>query len=237
MSAARLAIRSLGELLVTAGIMVLLFCAYQLFWTNVEAGRAQASTTDRLLADWRRGGGVDLPSVPGATASGRGTPAPTALPDIPLGKALARMYLPRIDVVVPVVEGVKLSDLARGVGHYPRTGLPGQIGNFSVAGHRATNGEPFRALDRLRPGDPVVVETRDSWLTYVVDRTRIVSPSAVGVVLPVPNRPGVRPTRRLMTLTTCHPRWASYLRMIVFTHLGSAQPKSAGRPAALADAG
>ena len=132
------------------------------------------------------------------------------------------------------MEGVRSSDLSRGVGHYPRTARPGEIGNFAVAGHRATNGEPFRDLDRMRQGDAVVVETRTSWLTYVVDRSRIVNPSDVWVLDPVPGRPRADPIAPLLTLTTCNPRWASTHRLIVFSHLEETTPKAAGPPAVLA---
>ena len=152
------------------------------------------------------------------------------------------MHIPRLGKgwERPIVEGVKLSDLAQGLGHYPDTALPGQVGNFSVAGHRATHGEPFRNLDKLRPGDAVVVGTWTTWFTYVVDSPygdarghEIVDPHRIDVVAPVPKHPGVKPTKRLMTLTTCHPRWASRWRMIVYTHLASQQPKAEGMPPAL----
>ena len=90
---------------------------------------------------------------------------------------------------MPVVQGVSLPDLSRGVGHYPKTAVPGEIGNFAVAGHRATNGEPFAHLDAVQVGDSLVVETRSEWLTYVVDKVRIVAPSAVWVLDPVPGKP------------------------------------------------
>jgi sortase A len=111
------------------------------------------------------------------------------------------------------------------------------VGNFAVAGHRATKGEPFRKLDRMRRGDAIVVETRTTWLTYVVDDTRIVTPQDTWVVNPVPGKRNVKPTKRLLTLTTCHPRWASTHRMIVFAHLESKKSKKDGAPAALMASG
>ena len=131
------------------------------------------------------------------------------------------------------MQGVSLPDLSRGVGHYPSTALPGQVGNFAVAGHRATHGEPFAHLDLVRVGDSLVVETRASWFTYVVDKVQIVQPNAVWVIEPVPGKPAQEPTRQLITLTTCNPRWASTQRLIVFGHLESTQPTAAGRPPAL----
>ncbi len=234
MNAARTATRTLGEVLVTLGAVLLLFVVYQLFWTNVAANAAAARVTDQIESQWRRSDVPDVVPAPGST------PAPSAKP-VPVsgGTGFARMWIPRLGQgwVRPVVQGVTLPDLAKGIGHYPETALPGQVGNFAVAGHRATNGEPFRELDRLRAGDAVVVETRSGWFTYTVRRSEIVSPTQVDVLLPVPRRSGVRPTQAVLTLTTCNPRWASYERLIVYADLTDARAKSAGLPVALTTAG
>ncbi len=227
MNLVRTLVRTVGELFVTAGVVLLLFCAYQLFWTNVQADQAQHRIADQLTRTWQRPGPEPTPA-PGSTA----TPAPAR---VDFGKGFAFLRIPRLgkSFTVPVLEGVRTSDLARGVGHYPKTAAPGEVGNFSVAGHRATHGEPFRNLDRMRAGDSVVVETRTTWFTYVVDKTQIVLPSDVWVIDPVPGHPSTRPTRRLLTLTTCNPRWASTHRLIIFTHLSDARPKTEGSPPAL----
>ncbi len=208
----RTAVRAFGEILITLGLVVLLFVAYQLFYSNVEAGRAQTRVTAALEERWAS------PESP--------------LKEIPLGDGFALIRIPRLgsDWVKPIVEGVGPKDLATGIGHYPRTALPGKVGNFSLAGHRATHGEPFRNLDRMRKGDAIVIETKDTWHVYRVDRSEVVLPTQVAVLEPVPNRPGVKPTERLVTLTTCNPRWASYQRLIVYGHLAGTQDKSAGIP-------
>ena len=221
MSAVRTATRSVGELFVTAGLVLLLFVTYQLVWTNFEAGRAQDGVSNQIRDDWQR-----------PAASG-GTGEVGKLTDF--GKGFAFMHIPRLGrhYSVPVVEGVSLDDLAKGIGHYPRTVLPGEVGNFAVAGHRATHGEPFAYLDEVRKGDAVVVETQEDWYVYVVDRTRIVQPTDTWVIAPVPGRPDAVPTERLITLTTCNPRWASTERLIVWGHLESRRSKAAGQPAEL----
>jgi sortase A len=220
--AGRAVARGLGELLITAGLVLLLFVVYQLVWTNVVARQAQGEVADQIRDSWQR--------QPGRT------PAPADLRAVDFGEGFAFLRIPRLgrDYSVPVVQGVGLDDLARGVGHYPRSAGPGQVGNFAVAGHRATNGEPFAHLDRLRKRDVVVVETRSRWFTYVVDRSRIVLPTDTWVIDPVPGRPGAEPTERLLTLTTCNPRWASTQRLIVFGHLRGSRPKSEGPPEVLA---
>lgn len=223
----RAATRGLGELLITAGLVLLLFVAYQLVWTNLEAHRAQDRVADQIREGWDRpvrstGGGADEPRTRGPRKAD-------------FGRGFAFVRIPRlgIDYSVPVVEGVSLDVLARGVGHYPDTAMPGKVGNFAVAGHRATNGEPFANLDRLRAGDLVIVETRRSWFSYVVDESSIVRPTDTWVIDPVPGKPDAVPRERLITLTTCNPRWASYERLIISGHLDSRRPKSEGPPPVL----
>jgi sortase A len=222
----RTAIRGLGELLITAGLVLLLFVAYQLGWTNYEAHRRTDAVAGDVRDAWQR---------PPRTGGGTVTPAV----QLKNGKGFAFLHIPRLGRTwsVPVVQGVSLPDLAKGVGHYPRTALPGEVGNFAVAGHRATNGEPFAYLDKVRVGDLVVAETQDQWFTYVVDRTRIVSPTSIWVLDPVPGHPRATPTEPLLTLTTCNPRWASYERLIVFGHLTETRSKADGPPPALVRSG
>jgi sortase A len=215
--------------MLTAGLVLMLYVAYTLVWTNVEADAQARRAVEDLRSRWAAPAPVS-PGSGSSAATGRAVERP------PTGEAFALLYLPRLgrDWVTPVVEGVGSRALASGVGHYPRTAMPGQVGNFAVAGHRATHGEPFAQIDRLRPGDAVGVQTRAGWFVYRVERTEIVPPTRVSVVAPVPNRPGAPPTQRRMTLTTCHPRWGSTERLVVYTTLESASTSAAGRPQALA---
>ena len=208
----RVLLRVSGELLLTAGAIVVLFGAYQLLWTNVEAGADQRELAGEMRRSWGD-----------ASSSEQARPPAT-------GEGLALLHIPRLGQgwVRPVVQGVSLADLARGVGHYAETALPGEVGNFAVAGHRATHGEPLRHLDRLRTGDAVVVETREAWFTYAVRAEPVVVASTTtGVIAPVPGE-------RLLTLTTCHPRWSSEKRLIVHAALVDERPHAAGSPPALA---
>jgi sortase A len=218
---ARTAVRGLGELLITAGLVLLLFVAYQLVWTNFEAHRAQGGVADQIRDDWQR-----------PPASGSAGEAPKGPGKVDFGQGFAFMHIPRLgkNYAVPVVQGVGLGDLARGIGHYPRTAMPGEVGNFAVAGHRATHGEPFAYLDKVGKGDVVIVETSTDWFVYRMDRVKIVAPTDVWVIGPVPGRPDAQPTEALITLTTCNPRWASTERLIVFGHLESRRDKADGPP-------
>lgn len=210
----------LGELLVTPGVIGLLFVVYQLVWTNVAAEGAQRSAGERLEQSWR-----STPPPPPARAE----------------DGIAFLWIPRLgaDYRKPIIEGVGKAELAKGVGHYPGTAGPGEVGNFALAGHRATNGEPFAQLPRLRAGDHAIVETRDTYYVYRVVSPigRLVLPNTTEVLAPVPDRPGVEPTERRMTLTTCHPRWGSTHRLIVYTVLESTRPKALGKPPVLTGKG
>jgi len=134
------------------------------------------------------------------------------------------MSIPRLGAewVKPVVEGsgggpggISADDLRRGVVHYPSTAAPGETGNFAVAGHRTTYGQPFRHLHRVRSGDVVVVETASERLTYVVRRSTVVTPMNAGPLWAVPFRPDTNATEATLTLTTCHPVWSDAKRLIV----------------------
>lgn len=214
-----------GELLITVGVLLLLLVVYQLWWTNVEASRAADEQVAALQEAWSR------PPAPLPEGGGGGEEEESEYEPPEFGSAFALMYIPRVSDKVwgtPIVEGVGDDELAQGIGHYVETALPGEIGNFAVAAHRATNGEPFRDIDRLRVGDEVYVETRDAWYVYTLERDQIVSPEDVWVITPVPGEPGATPTEELITLTTCNPRWASYERWIWWGSLAETIDKDTG---------
>ena len=204
-------VRGVGEVLITVGVVLLLFVGYELWWTNVVADRAVAAERAELLD---RFGQPPHPSPDSASSK------------VVPGDAFALMYIPAIERswVRPVVEGVTLEDLSRGVGHYPQTAMPGQVGNFAVAGHRATNGQPFAYLDRVTTGDQVIVQTQTRWYVYRVTDVSLVAPTDVDGIAPVPGDPTATPDRRIITLTTCNPRWASYERLILHGRLVSSSP-------------
>ncbi|MFC8914286.1 class E sortase [Streptomyces sp. NPDC057116] len=212
--------RVVGEVFITFGVVMLLFVTYQLWWTNIRAG---------LEADEAKKG------IENAWAEGR---KPDAFEP---GQGFAIMYIPKLDVVVPIAEGInKEKVLDRGmVGHYAegqlKTAMPSdKQGNFAVAGHRNTHGEPFRYINRLTPGDPIVVETQDAYYTYemasILPQT---PPSNVSVIQPVPQGSGFTGPGRYITLTTCTPEFTSTYRMIVWGKMVEERPRSKGKPDAL----
>src|SRR5690625_6784347 len=115
------------------------------------------------------------------------------------------MHIPRFgqDYVRNISEGVELEPVLNrmGIGHYPETALPGEVGNFSMAGHRTTYGKPFNQVAELEVGDPLIIQTPDVWYVYRVTQDHIVFPYQVEVIAPVPNHPADRKGTRLKSST------------------------------------
>ncbi len=220
----RAGIRATGELMITFGLIVLMFAAYEVWGITAEVQAEQNNLDDQLAQQW---------AEPDPTVS----PGPTVKAlKAPPGGAIARLYIPRIDKHWVVVEGVTQAALRNAPGHYPDSALPGKKGNFSVAGHR--NRATFWRLDELRSGDVIVVETKKDWYVYTMTTQKIVQPTAVEVVYPVPGKRGAKPTKALLTLTTCNPKFYNYQRLIVHAELKSRSKRDstrpdAGRPAVL----
>ncbi|MFI5803400.1 class E sortase [Streptomyces sp. NPDC051561] len=217
--------RFVGELFITFGVLMLLFVTYQLWWTNVRAGIQANGATHSLQDDWSKGGGTK-PRAAGVFEPGQG---------------FAIMHIPKLDVKVPVAEGIdKHKVLDRGmVGHYAdgklKTAMPAdKQGNFAVAGHRNTHGEPFRYVNQLVKGDKIVVETQDAFYTYeMTSMLPQTSPSNVSVIRPVPQGSGFTKPGRYLTLTTCTPEFTSTYRLIVWGKMVDERPRSKGMPPAL----
>ncbi|MFC9795130.1 class E sortase [Streptomyces sp. NPDC127584] len=220
----RLVVRTFSELCITVGALIVLFVVYVLYWTGVQAASASAGQIDTLQRAW-----TETP-VPTAAPT-----APEAAPYAP-GKGIAVMYVPRLgrDWKWPVLQGTGVDTLKKGLGHYAGTARLGATGNFAVAGHRRTHGDPFKDFPRLRAGDPIVLTDGTTWFTYRVDRApyRTV-PTDVGVIDPVPAKSGFDGPGRYLTLTTCEPEWGSSHRLVVWAHLDATLPVADGRPQAL----
>jgi sortase A len=209
-----------GELLMTVGVVLLLFAAWQLWWTDVVADREQARIVASLEEQFSGRGPHDA-------ADGIRTPSPDE-------GAFAIVRIPRFGAgyARPVLSGTGRDVLALGVGHYVGTASPGAVGNFALAGHRTTYGRPFHDVDRLEDGDRVVVETAAEVFVYEVSERRVVRPSDIEVIAPVPGSPGVPPTEALLTMTSCHPRYSATERFVVHGRLVEAVPRADWDPAA-----
>ena len=225
--AVRTALRGVGQTLITLGLVLLLFCVYELWVTNLVTAQEQERLADDLAEQWSE----PRPRQPEDAA-------PSVRPAaVELGEGIAVLRIPRLDAdyAKVVVEGTSVEDLKKGPGRLVESGQPGEPGNLVISGHRTTYGAPFADLGELQPGDAVVVETRDTWFTYRVTGTEIVAPTAVEVTLPVPRQPGVEPTESLLTLTTCHPKYSAQQRMIVYSALEQELAKADGEPPALTE--
>ncbi|MFJ5730593.1 class E sortase [Streptomyces paradoxus] len=134
--------------------------------------------------------------------------APADKPDPRAGEAVAALRIPRFgqEFAPVIVEGVSRKALEKGPGHFPETALPGETGNFAVAGHRTGWGQPFNRLPELKKGDTIDIEWKRTTYTYRVTHSKVVEPSDVGVLLPVPGKPGARPDKARITLITCTDR-------------------------------
>lgn len=254
--------RLLGEILLTAGLLIVLFVFYEAFWTNVKSGQLQAQANERMEQRWQETGG----GVPGDGV---------AEPDN--GQAFSRIYIPRLgaEYEYAVLAGTSQDVLAAGPGHYVDTQGPGEIGNFAIAGHRIGQGAPFVHLEDLHACDAIVVETATQWITYRVlpldgvhggdvpaeaecfheeQRAKlageysgiagrhITHPGDVGVIAPIPgvdlSQEGAPvASESMVTLTTCHPWFSNSHRMIVHAMEVEALDKASGqRPVALDEA-
>lgn len=248
-------VRIFGELLITAGLVVLLFVVYALYVTDWETAREQDKINAQLDDDWRAD--------------------PTPRVELVEGEAFTRLYIPEFgtDYRFSIQQGVSSAALKLGPGHYIESALPGEPGNFGVAGHRIGRGAPFNELDQLESCDPIIVETATSYFVYRVlpmageqadwqqqqtydprcakvldlrDGTKpgggpygqtvgrkIVTPDRGDAVAPVPYKPNEQLPKAqqvpLITLTTCHPEYGNSERMIVHGLLTGQIAKTSAR--------
>jgi sortase A len=218
--------------MITAGVLILLFVAYQLWGTGIRTAQAQNRLEDDFAAVLDDAAAVTSttastttttdPSV-STTATLPATTAPALPPELlpREGEASGHIVIPRIGVDWIFVEGVAVGDLKEGPGHYPETPLPGQAGNSAIAGHRTTYGAPFANVDQLQPGDEIQITTVQGTFRYLVRATRIVSPSQVEVLSSDywTTQTDVAPFANALTLTACHPKYSARQRIIIGAEL------------------
>lgn len=214
-------LRMLAKLVLSVAAGVLLFLGWTLWGTTARTDEAQEHLERRFEA---------MPHAPRARSTARGiepqrrgpprnySPAP--------GSPVFRLEIPSIDLDTIVVEGVREEDLVNGPGHYPECDenfrlplcskfdavYPGEPGRVIVSGHRTTYGAPFWDMDKLRPGDEVITETRWGDFVYEVTHTRILPAAESASVIK-------RGTKPEIIFTTCNPRFSAAERLIVFARL------------------
>lgn len=207
----------IGELMITVGVVLGLFVAWQLVWTDVVGDGTQAAVVSELEDSFR----LRQTSI-----------EPTVLEPAELGEAFAIVRIPRFGKTYakPLFEGTDRLILQKGIGHYPDTVLPGEIGNFAMAGHRTTYGKPFNKIAELKHGDLVIIETAEAYFVYEVYEDLLVLPTQTEVVAPVPSQLGVQPTEALLTMTSCHPMFSSRQRWVTHGRLIDTLPREDGLP-------
>ncbi|MET0844072.1 MAG: class E sortase [Mycetocola sp.] len=231
----------IGELLVTGGVLVLLFLVWQLWLNDAVLRAAQDSEADALSKSWATS--IPLPTASEAPADPVDAVAPLVLAEPDDAEVFGVLRVPRFgaDYAAKMAGGVSTTRTLNplGIGHYPDTAMPGQPGNFAVAGHRNTHGKPLNLVGTLQVGDAIVVEVPEGWYTYRFRTLEYVKPSGVGVLNPVPQLDGVEATDSFITLTSCNPAFSTAERIIAYGVFESWTPRTAqpDGPASLAAPG
>lgn len=218
----RQTLRVTGEVLVTAGAIVLLFTAYLLWGSGLRAASAQRQFTSELNEQWSH-----APHPHPANHGDAITMVPEQYSGVTTGQPFAFIRIPAFGQGwrFTLIQGTALAQLNVSPGHVPGTQWPGQLGNFAVAGHRVTSGNPFWSLPSLDDGDLVYIQTELNDFTYRVTGKKWVSPADVAVLDAVPGQPRAKPAERLLTLITCDPAWTGTHRVIVTARLVAANPR------------
>jgi sortase A len=228
--------------MIALGILLASYAAYELWFSNLESRAAGQALAAEVQREWAAPGGGQTPGATDGSQDSSGqnsadepsdgqddnqTETQPAVDSRPLPKAIGLLYIPRLKSDVwqtPLLENVSNRALTLGVGHYTSTAQPGQPGNFAIAGHRATFGEPFARIERLREGDEVIVQTATEWHVYRMIADRIVQPDENWVLAQTPEIPELADAQSIITITTCEPRFNSTERWIWFGELVETLP-------------
>lgn len=238
---ARRRVSALGvvsEVMITLGVVALLYVVWQMWVGDLIYGAQRNALGHELSQEWaqeyiptdERPDGQGLPDEPE-------TVEPVVLPEPGDAEIFGTVLIPRFgeDYSVPVAGGVSRTRTLDpiGIGHYPDTAMPGQIGNFAVAAHRTTWGKPFNRIADLRVGDAIVIETPAGWYTYRFRTLEYVTPSEVDVLAPVPQSAAPASGTAYMTMTSCSPMYAMTERIVAYSVFEGFTPRDAGPPDAL----
>ena len=219
----------LAELMLTIAAICALYIAWQMWWTGVQSEHTQNETLQS--ASWSDPSQSDTTTI---AAAQEGDP-PTQPESVQEGDLIAQVYIPRFGSQWKrnLVEGTTLTELNKhGLGHYTTSQMPGQIGNFAFAGHRNGYGQPLGDVDKLQEGDKIIVRTQDYWYVYHYTSYKIVLPTDVDVIASNPENPNEAPTKRMLTMTTCEPkystpphRWISYAEFDYWAKVSDGVPE------------
>ncbi|GMA87039.1 hypothetical protein GCM10025868_22890 [Angustibacter aerolatus] len=213
------AVHGIGELCITLGVVLLLFVVWQLWWTDIAAGRSSNRSVQSLEQQWQ------APPKPGVTT------APVKVREPAAGRRL------RADPGAAVRQGLRAPDhpgrracrcSTAASGTTPTAPIPVRWATSPSPGTGSPTPSRSTRSPSLRDGDAVVVETARTWYVYKVYGHRVVTPDRVDVVAPVPEHPGRKPTERIMTMTACHPKYSAQERYVVWSRLDHTIDRSTG---------
>lgn len=220
----------IGELLFMSGLIVVGYIVWQPWYTGTVVVAEQAKLAEDFSAQLKAAAPAEPYDgvVPVATR-------------VQTDDAFALMYIPAFGstFVNNVAEGVSRSEVLnvteKGIGHYEKTQMPGEPGNFAVAAHRSgPRTTPFKEVMNLRLGDKIYMQTAEGWYTYSFRSIEYVLPEESDVLLPFPRLADTPGVDQILTLTTCHPKdFGSDERAIAYAVFDSFQPTSDGPPAEL----
>lgn len=228
-------LRLIGSMCIGGAIFFAGMIINRLWISNYFSDKAAENAREELLASWNRPTETTIPLLTPASTIAPAEIGPINAPTDQ--EAFALLYIPRIgnDVwATPIFEGVKSKQLNSGIGHYPQSQIPGAEGNFSLFGHRNSNGQPFINIQNLQIGDEVIVETKDFWFVYTLKHDKIVRPTAVWVTginrLPELGLAANEPYK-VITLITCEPRHSTEKRWVWWGVLNAVYPRETPPPA------
>ena len=231
----------LGEILITFGVVALLYVSWQMWIGDWIIGSEKHQEASALSESW-----LTPSPTPSSSDTPQPTPSMTAPAEVPIpvqgaqdhGTQFGVMFVPRFGPQwqFTIASGTSRKDiLDQGeIGHYPDTAMPGGEGNTVYAAHRWTSGAPFDPIDKLVIGDAIVIQTPDGWYTYRFRTLEYVQDTQVEVLLPVPQQAGVEANGRYLTLTSCAPKLNMLERIIAYAVFESFTPVADGAPASLA---
>lgn len=222
----------LGELLITAGVVVLMFLGWQIWINDKIVGNEQQHQAAEVSQEWNKGEAIAAAPVD------RPDPGEPIVREAPGNTGvIANIIIPRLgaDWTRTLREGIGVHDvLNQGLGHYPGTQMPGQVGNFAIAGHRTGWGAPLENIINLEVGDSIYVETEDGWYRYEYRSHEYVMPTGVQVLEAVPNIVGGTATDRIITITSCNPPLTAAERIVSYGVYDTWYPRAGGPPPEIA---
>lgn len=188
--------------MVLVGVSALSWAGWQFYGTNLVAQGKHEQAVSDVRERWRAG---------------------AVLSERPEGEVRAVLHIPRFgeDWEVPIIDSVSEDALAAGVGRFVDNAAVGSVGNYALAAHRVTHGEPFRNLTELVAGDEVVIETQAFVYTYVLDTDGDAHRVSFTETWVLDDQPVELAGRRIITLTTCAELFHTDDRLAVFGHLVS----------------